>query len=59
METITIEKAELKTLIKEVLHEELSKTHYDFVSDTEQQALEAEFGKAPSFDDEVDEVVRL
>ena len=36
METITIQKQELKNLIREAIHEELHKINYRFVSNSEQ-----------------------
>lgn len=58
MNAITIQKQELKNIVREVIHEELSKINYSFVSDDEQKELEKEFGKTPIFD-ESDEIVRL
>ena len=58
MDTITIQKQELKNIIKEAIHEELHKINHSFVSNKEQAELEAEFGKNPIFEDS-DEVVKL
>ncbi len=62
MEAITIQKNELKDLIRqtitETIHKEFNKINYHFVSDKEQKELEKEFGKTPIFDKN-EEIVKL